>query len=118
MIHYHQVQILKVWNQEMQQVQGAKPNEPVPKNTSYTTSKGRTTWYKADVVYDTKSTGPAAIPPENLFDVTRKREINLNPLPKEDSRRIKERIHQLGGYHKLNQELLKCWVIKLPLHGL
>ena len=58
-----------------------KPNEPVPKNTTETTPVGQTTWYKADVIYDTKCTGPAAIPPENLLDVTKKQKAGGQPKP-------------------------------------
>ena len=58
-----------------------KPNKPVPKNTVGTTPGGQTTWYKSDVAYDTKRTGPAAIPPENLLDVTRKQKVGAQPKP-------------------------------------
>ena len=54
---------------------GPKPNEPVPltpKNTTDTTSEEPITWYKTSIAYDTKCTGPAAIPPEGLLSVTRK----------------------------------------------
>ena len=60
---------------------GGKPSKPVPKNTAETTPLGQTTWYKSDVTYDMKQTGPAAIPPENLLDVTRKGKAGCQPKP-------------------------------------
>ena len=60
---------------------GAKPNEPVPKNTTETISEEQTTWYKTGVAYDTKHTGPAATPPEGLLNVTRKCKAGGQPKP-------------------------------------
>ena len=60
---------------------GAKPTEPVPKNTRGTTPGSQSTWYKSGVPYDTKQTSPTAIPPENLLDVTRKRKADDQPKP-------------------------------------
>ena len=60
---------------------GMKPDEPVPKSTTGTVPGGQTTWYKSDVVYDMKRTGLAAIPPENLLNVTRKRKAGCQPKP-------------------------------------
>ena len=60
---------------------GGKPSKPVPKNTTETTPGGQTTRYKSDVTYDMKRTGPAAIPPENLLDVTRKQKAGCQPKP-------------------------------------
>ena len=54
---------------------GPKPNKPVPpmpKSTMDTTSEEPITWYKTGVAYDTKHTGPVAIPPEGLLNVSRK----------------------------------------------
>ena len=58
---------------------GTKSQEPVPKNTGGTAPGDKSTWYKSDVVYDTKRTGLAAIPQENLLDVTRKRKASDQP---------------------------------------
>ena len=58
---------------------GTKSHEPVPKNTGGTAPGAQSTWYKSDVVYDTKRTGQAAIPPENLLDITRKRKASDQP---------------------------------------
>ena len=53
----------------------------MPKNTMGMTPGSQSTWYKSDVPYDTKQTGPTAIPPENLLDVTRKRKATCQPKP-------------------------------------
>ena len=37
--------------------------------------------HKTGVTYDTKKTGPAAVPPENLLDVTRKQKAGCQPKP-------------------------------------
>ena len=61
---------------------GPKPNKPVPpmpKSTTDTTSEEPITWYKTGVAYDTKCTGPAAIPPEGLLNVSRKRKAGGQP---------------------------------------
>ena len=60
---------------------GVEQNEPVPKNTTGAAPGGQTTWYKSDVVYDMKRTGPAAIPPKNLLDVNRKWKAGCQPKP-------------------------------------
>ena len=41
----------------------------------------KTTWYKSEEAYDLKQTGPAAVPPANLLDVTRKRKAGCQPRP-------------------------------------
>ena len=58
---------------------GTKPDEPVPKNTTGTTPRSQTTWYKSEEAYDLKRTGPVAVPPANLLDVTRKRKVECQP---------------------------------------
>ena len=40
------------------------PKGVKPKNTAGTDLKSQDTWYKSGVAYDTKRTGPAAVPPE------------------------------------------------------
>ena len=55
--------------------------ESVPKNTRGTVPRGQKTWYKSDTAYDTKKTGPAAIPPEDALEVTRKRKVSSQPKP-------------------------------------
>ena len=49
-----------------------EPKGSVPKNTTGITPGGQSTWYKSGVAHDTRRTGPAATPPENLLEVTRK----------------------------------------------
>ena len=56
-----------------------KPKESVPKNTAVMTPGGQSTWYKSGVAHDTRCTGPAAIPPENLLELTRKRKASEQP---------------------------------------
>ena len=56
-------------------------DEPVPKNTAGGTSGNKSPWYKTGVTYNTKKTGPVAIPPENLLDVTRKQKAGCQPKP-------------------------------------
>ena len=60
---------------------GVRPNEPVPGNIAGAAPGGQTTWYKSDVVYDMKRTGQAAVSPEGLLDVTRKRKAGCQPKP-------------------------------------
>ena len=38
-------------------------------------------WYKTDVTYDLKRTGSAAVPSEDLLQVTRKRKAGGQPRP-------------------------------------
>ena len=85
-----------------------KQNKPVPKSTAGTVPGGQTTWYKSDVAYDMKQTGLAAIPLENLLNVTRKQKAGCQPkLPLEDPQSTKEKeLHQLNCYHRCNPEPL------------
>ena len=53
----------------------------MPKNTAEAISEEQTTWYKTGVAYDTKRTGPAAIPLEGLLNVTRKHKAGGQPKP-------------------------------------
>ena len=45
------------------------------------TSEGQDIWYKTDVAYDLKKTGSAAVPPEDLLQVTRKWKAGGQPKP-------------------------------------
>ena len=81
----------------------------MPKNTAGMTPGGQSTWYKSGVAYDTKQTGPAAIPPENLLDMTRKQKASEQPKPshlEELQFKIGRKLLQLIGYLRLNLEPL------------
>ena len=69
---------------------GAKPHELVPKNTGRVAPGGQRTWYKSNVVYGTKRTGPAAIPPDNVLEVTRKRKTGDQPKSTRNIRLIRD----------------------------
>ena len=65
---------------------GAKPQTPKnpsrgisPKNIRGADLKGQDVWYKTGVPYDTKKTGSAAVSPENLCNITRKRKASSQP---------------------------------------
>ena len=60
---------------------GATPKGVKPKSTAGMTSEGQDIWYKTDVAYDLKKTGSAAVPPEDLLEVTRKRKVGGQPKP-------------------------------------
>ena len=84
---------------------GTKPDEPVPKNTTGTTPQNQTTWYKSEEAYDLKQTGPVAVPPANVLDVTRKRKVECQPRPSTSGGpTANKRLCLLIEYLKLNLE--------------
>ena len=94
---------------------GVKPKDPVPKNTAGTTSGGQSMWYKSG--YDTKQTGPAAIPLGNILDMTRKLKAGGQPLLQKSPQFKRERkLLQLGGCLKFSLEPLMWWETKQLLY--